>query len=57
MGHVLTENRHPLVVDARLTQATGYTERGAALSMLGDLPRDHPITLGAGKRGSLAFAP
>ena len=49
MGHVLTENRHGLVVDARLTQATGYAEREAALSMLEDLAGEHRITLGADK--------
>ena len=37
-GHVLMENRHGLVVDARLTQADGYAEREAALEMLGELP-------------------
>jgi len=46
-GHVLTENRHGLVVDARLTQADGYAEREAALAMLGDLPEGRRITLGA----------
>ena len=30
MGHVLTENRNGLVVDVRLTQATGTAERDAA---------------------------
>jgi transposase len=34
LGHVLTENRHGLVVDARLTQATGTAEREAALEMI-----------------------
>jgi len=33
-GHLLTENRHGLVVDARLTEADGYAEREAALAML-----------------------
>ena len=37
-GHVLMENRHGLVVDARLTQADGFAERAAALEMLGELP-------------------
>ncbi len=46
-GHVLTENRHGLVVDARLTQADGYAERKAALAMLGELPESRRITLGA----------
>ena len=31
LGHVLMENRHALVVDSRLTQATGRAEREAAL--------------------------
>jgi transposase len=34
MGHLLTENRHGLVVDVELTQASGYGERAAALAML-----------------------
>jgi transposase len=47
LGHVLTENRHGLVTDARLTQANGRAEREAALEMLGDLPEGRRITLGA----------
>jgi transposase len=34
LGHVLMENRHGLVVDTRLTQATGTAERAAAADML-----------------------
>ena len=34
LGHVLTENRHGLVVNVELTQADGYAERDAALAML-----------------------
>jgi transposase len=34
LGHVLMENRHGLVVDARLTQADGLAERSAAEEML-----------------------
>jgi transposase len=49
-GHVLMENRHGLVVDARLTQASGYAEREAALAMLGDLAGMHRATVG-GDRG------
>jgi transposase len=33
-GHLLTENRNGLVLDARLTEADGYAEREAALAML-----------------------
>lgn len=49
MGHVLMENRSCLVVDARLTLATGTAEREAALAMVGDVPGRHRITLGADK--------
>lgn len=34
MGHVLMENRHGLVVDAEVTEASGTAEREAALEML-----------------------
>jgi transposase len=33
-GHLLMEHRNALIVDAELTEATGYAEREAALSML-----------------------
>ncbi len=46
LGHVLTENRHGLVVDVELTQADGYAERGAALEMLERSVRG-PATVGA----------
>ena len=41
LGHVLTENRHGLVVDVELTHADGYAERDVALAMLepSSLPR------------------
>ena len=37
-GHLLMEHRNALLVDAELTEATGYAERGAALEMLERLP-------------------
>jgi len=46
LGHVLMENRHALVVDTRLTLATGTAEREAALDMVADRPGNHRITLG-----------
>jgi transposase len=49
MGHVLMENRHGLVVDAELTQATGTAEREAALKMLAQIPRSGTVTVGADK--------
>src|ERR1700761_9379278 len=45
----LMENRHALVVDTRLTLATGTAEREAALEMVADRPGNHRITLGADK--------
>jgi Transposase DDE domain len=47
MGHVLTENRNGLVVDVRVTQATGTAERDAAAEMLKGKPASKPATLGA----------
>jgi transposase len=49
MGHVLTENRNGLVVDAQLTEANGTAEREAALAMLADLPGGTRKTVGADK--------
>jgi transposase len=49
MGHLLMENRNGLVVDARVTHATGTAERETALCMLGDLPPGGRITVGADK--------
>jgi len=47
MGHALMENRSGLIVDSRLTQATGTAERSAALEMIEDVPGTQQITLGA----------
>lgn len=49
MGHVLMENRNGLVVDTRVSKATGTAEREAALSMVEEIPGRHRITLGADK--------
>ena len=46
-GHVLTENRNGLVVGAKLTQASGYAEREAALELVEQIEGSHPVTLGA----------
>ena len=46
MGHLLTENRHGLVVDVELSEANGYGEREAALAMLERSVRGR-ATLGA----------
>jgi len=47
MGHVLTENRHGLVVDVRTTRAHGVAERMAALDMLEAQDQRTRRTLGA----------
>ena len=39
MGHLLTENRNGLIVDARLTEANGTAERTTALEMIEDNAR------------------
>lgn len=44
-GHILIENRHGLVVNATVTQADGYAERGAAVALLKTQKRAR--TLGA----------
>src|SRR5512143_1306558 len=49
IGHLLMENRHGLIVDARLTRASGTAEPEAALAMLSDLPGGHRVTVGADK--------
>ena len=46
LGHLLTENRHGLVRDVELTEASGYAEREAALAML-DRSASAGATLGA----------
>jgi len=48
MAHLLTENRHGLVVDVELTQATGHAERAGALRMLARRRRRR-VTVGADK--------
>ena len=54
LGHVLMENRHALVVDTRLSLATGTAEREAALEMVAERPGNHRITLGADKAYDVA---
>ena len=49
MGHALMENRNGLVVDQRLTHATGKAEREAAIEMLAAQPGATPKTVGADK--------
>src|SRR5664279_2146209 len=47
LGHVLTENRHGLVVAACVTQSSTQAESAAGLAMLARIRRDQRITLGA----------
>ena len=48
-GHVLTENRHGLIVASRLTAANPRAEREAVAEMLQHIRRRKRITLGADK--------
>jgi len=48
-GHVLMENRNGLVVETRLTPATGKAEREAALEMIEAQAGGRPLTVGADK--------
>jgi transposase len=41
LGHLVIENRHGLIVDAMATQADGYAERDAAVTMLARRVRRH----------------
>jgi transposase len=47
LGHVITENRHGLVVAACVTQSSTQAEREAGLAMLSQMAGKRPITLGA----------
>jgi hypothetical protein len=49
LGHILMENRHGLVISARVTQATGTAEREAAIDLVDALGGTKRITLGADK--------
>jgi transposase len=49
LGHVVTDNRHGLIVDTETTQATGTAERDAARAMSRDLPPARRATLGGDK--------
>ncbi len=49
LGHLLTENRHGLIVDTAVTAATGTAERDAAIIMLGEPLTRQRITVGADK--------
>jgi len=51
-GHLITENRHGLIMAVAVDEANGKAERGQALEMLDHLRRKHriwPLTLGADK--------
>jgi len=49
MGHLLTENRNGLIVQASVSQATGTAEREVALAMLDTEQSLGRLTLGADK--------
>jgi hypothetical protein len=49
IGHLLMENRNGLIVDTRLTPASGTAERDAAIAMLDAIPGRDRVTVGADK--------
>jgi transposase len=49
MGHTLMENRNGLVLDARVTPATGTAEREAAADMILNISGKRRVTVGADK--------
>jgi transposase len=49
LGHALMENRNGLVVDTRVTLATGRAEREAAVAMLEEIPGAKRVTVAADK--------
>ena len=49
MGHAPMENRHGLIVDGRVSEATGTAERDEAAPMVEAVPGRHRITVGGDK--------
>jgi transposase len=49
LGHAVSENRHGLIIDARVTAANSATERSAALEMLAQVSGATRCTIGADK--------
>lgn len=50
LGHILTDNRHGLVVNVQASEANGTAERDVAQRMLADVARDGDrVTVGADK--------
>ncbi len=48
-AHVLMENRNGLVVNTRVTLATGTSEREASIEMVEEIAGQRPVTLGGDK--------
>ena len=53
LGHVLMENRHGLVGDASVTQATGTAEWETAVDLVAALGGTQRITLACSPNGSV----
>jgi transposase len=49
MGHALMENRHGLLVDGRVSEASGTAERDGAVALTAGIPGRHRITVGGDK--------
>jgi len=48
-GHILMENRHGFVVNAKATLSTGKAERQAAVDLVAEMGGTHRMTIGADK--------
>ena len=48
-GNLLVENRHGLIMNGRMWEATGTAERDAAMAMLQDVPGNERVTVGGDK--------
>lgn len=49
MAHALMENRYGLVVDGRVSEASGTAERDEAAAMIAEVPGRHRITVSGDK--------
>jgi len=49
LGHAVSENRHGLIIGARVTEANGTAERSAAVEMLAEVSVPRRCTVGADK--------
>ena len=49
MGHAVSEKRHGLVVEVKVSEASGTAERSSALEMIEQVAGEAPCTVAAGQ--------